>query len=64
MPFMAPVHTPPAWQTAPVQQAALSAPQFWQVRALPPAVMSAQKLSPTRAAASHAEMSARSTPED
>ena len=28
MPFVAPVHTPPVWQTAPAQQAPLRAPQF------------------------------------
>jgi hypothetical protein len=33
MPFIAPMHTPPAWQTAPAQQAALTAPQLMHVLA-------------------------------
>jgi hypothetical protein len=35
-PFIAPMHVPPGWQTAPTQQVPPTAPQFWQLRkALP-----------------------------
>jgi hypothetical protein len=36
VPIVAPVQTPPVWQTAPAQQARPTPPQFMQVLGIPP----------------------------